>query len=246
MPVRARQRSPRTDLPPRARQILAFIESTQQSQGAPPTLREIGHRFGIRSTNGVHYHLELLAREGLIRRTRGRARGIALPKAGGAHAHADALADALAHAPGHAPALTPGAPRRSGSRPRPLERLPILGRIAAGGPLFAEENVEGHMDLESLMRARPEFALRVQGDSMRDAGILEGDVVMVKPDPDPRDGEIVVALIGDEATVKRFFRKRGGIVLQPENPAYEPIEVTPDSPTLRILGRVVGVYRELR
>jgi repressor LexA len=244
MPVRARQRSPRTDISTRAQAILAFIESTQQNQGAPPTLREIGQRFGIRSTNGVHYHLELLAREGLIRRTRNRARGIALPKAGRAYAHADALA----HAPGHAPALTPDAPRRAGShaRPLPLERLPILGRIAAGGPLFAEENVEGHMDLESLMRSRPEFALRVQGDSMRDAGILAGDVVMVRPDPDPRDGEIVVALIGDEATVKRFFRKRGAIVLQPENPAYEPIEVTPDSPTLRILGRVVGVYRELR
>jgi repressor LexA len=223
-----RQRATHARLAERTREILAYIESTQQREGAPPTLREIGRRFGIRSTNGVHYHLEVLAREGLIRRMPGRARGIALPKVSGANA----------------PARAPSASRRPG--PRALERLPILGRIAAGGPLFAQENVEGHMDLEALMRSRPEFALRVQGDSMRDAGILAGDVVMVRSDPDPRDGEIVVALIGDEATVKRFFRKRGGIVLQPENPAYEPIQVTPDSPTLRILGRVVGVYRELR
>jgi repressor LexA len=124
--------------------------------------------------------------------------------------------------------------------------IPILGRISAGGPLFAQENIEGRLGVEQLMRSQPDFALRVQGDSMRDAGILPGDVVLVRRTPDPHDGEIVVALIGDEATIKRLRRLRDRVELRPENPAYAPIIVTPESPPLRILGRVVGVYREMR
>lgn len=191
----------------KAKAILDFIVQTQATHGAPPTLREIGRRFGIRSTNGVRYHIDLLEREGLIRRRPGEARG-AIPKA----------------------PFAPG--------------LPILGQIAAGSPVLAEENIDGRLDLERLGRAAPDFALRVRGDSMKEAAILDGDMVLVRRDPTPRNGEIVVALIGDESTVKRFYRRGKEVVLQPENAEFAPIVVTESSPELRILGKVVGVYRE--
>jgi len=200
-----RQIDPAEPLSPKGREILAFIRRVQTTQGAPPTLREIGERFGIRSTNGVRYHLDCLERSGAIQRRPGRARGIGLPR----------------------------------------PRVPILGRIAAGEPVFAAESAEGAIDPDLLSHARPDFALRVRGDSMRDAGILEGDLVLVRRDPAPRNGEIVVAMIGDETTVKRFFRERRQIVLRPENPRFKPITVTEASPELQILGRVVGVYRDI-
>jgi repressor LexA len=201
-----REKMPESGLSPRAREILAFIVRTQSASGAPPTLREIGARFRIRSTNGVRYHIDRLEREGALRRRPGRARG-----------------------------LTPA--RGAG--------IPILGRIAAGDPVAADENRDGVFDLARLERARPDFALRVSGESMRDAGILDGDLVLVRRDPSPRDGEIVVARIGEETTVKRFFREKRRVVLKPENPAFSPITVTETSPELQILGRVVGVIREI-
>ncbi|MBD3237933.1 MAG: transcriptional repressor LexA [Candidatus Eisenbacteria bacterium] len=191
----------------KARAILDFIARTQAERGAPPTLREIGRRFGIRSTNGVRYYIDRLELEGLIRRRPGAARG-AIPEA-------------------------PTAPG-----------LAILGQIAAGDPVLSEEQIEGRLDLERLERGSPDFALRVRGDSMKGAGILDGDMVLVRQDPTPRDGEIVVALIGDESTVKRFYRRGERVVLQPENTDFDPIVVTESSPQLRILGKVVGVYRE--
>lgn len=200
------------ELPTRTRKIFDFLVHYQADQGAPPTVREIGEHFGIRSTNGVCYHLDLLEKEGIIRRRRGHARGIFL--------NPDATA----------------AP----------EGLPILGRIAAGRPLLAEEHVDGFLGRERFSRGQPSFALRVTGDSMKDAGILDGDLVMVKETATPANGDIVVAMIGDETTVKRFRRQRGQVVLIPENPEYEPIVVTATSPELRILGKVVGVYRECR
>jgi len=200
----SRERGP---LPPRAEEILAFIAGTQTARGAPPTFREIGQRFGIRSTNGVRYYIDLLERSGAIRRHPGKARGV-----------------------------IPETPPRPG--------IPILGQIAAGRPVLAEENIEGSLDLVRLVRAAPDFALRVRGDSMKDAGILDGDMVLVRRDAAARDGEIVVAMIGDETTVKRFYRKGREVTLRPENPAHDPIVVTASSPELRILGKVVGVYRE--
>jgi repressor LexA len=192
-------------LSPKGREILAFIRRVQSTQGAPPTLREIGERFGIHSTNGVRYHLDCLERAGAIQRRPGRARGIGLPR----------------------------------------PSVPILGRIAAGEPVFAAESAEGAFDPGTMSRNPPDFALRVRGDSMRDAGILEGDLVLVRRDPAPRNGEIVVAMIGDETTVKRFFRERRQVVLRPANPRFKPITVTETSPELQILGRVVGVYRDI-
>jgi len=204
-------------IPQRTEAILAYIVRFLADHGAPPTVREIGDHFNIRSTNGVCYHLDLLERERLIRRRRGHARGIQLG------------AEVLGAEP--ETALSTG--------------LPIVGRIAAGGPVTAQENIEGFLDAQRLTSGAASFALRVAGDSMRDAGILDGDLVMVAPVAEPANGEIVVAMIGDETTVKRFLKRAGRIVLQPQNPAYDPIVVTQHSPELRILGKVVGVYREL-
>ncbi len=195
----------------KAKEILGYIVRFQREQGAPPTVREIGDEFGIRSTNGVCYHLDLLEREGAIRRRRGQARGIVLSEA--------------------------ALPVRDAG-------VPILGQIAAGGPVMSAENIEGMLNADRFAQCGASFALRVTGESMRDAGILDGDVVLVAPDPSPRKGDIVVAMIGDETTVKRFGRRGKNVILEPENPDFEPILVTAESPELRILGKVVAVYRE--
>jgi len=200
----------------KARDILAFIITYQNEHGAPPTVREIGEEFRIRSTNGVCYYLDLLEKADAIVRKRGLARGIEL--------HPD---------------LTSAAPELT-----PLTGLPILGRIAAGGPVLAEENIEGVLDANRINSNDASFALRVTGESMRDAGILDGDIVLVKSEKEPRNGDVVVAMIGDETTVKRFQKSRNQVTLVPENQDFEPIVVTATSPELRILGKVVGVYRE--
>jgi repressor LexA len=202
----------------RAKKVLAYIVRHQAEHGAPPSIREIGHRFAIRSTNGVCYYLDLLERAGAIRRRRGRARGIVL------------------RAEYHDTDLGSSRIARGG--------VPILGQIAAGGPVLSTENIEGVLDEDRLEQRRASYALRVHGDSMRDAGIFDGDLVLVKEQPTPRSGEIVVAMIGDETTIKRFRRKGNRIILEPANEMYEPIVVTANSPEMRILGKVVGVYRE--
>jgi repressor LexA len=204
------------ELKGRAAEILRYIVDYQVDNGAPPTIREIGKAFAIRSTNGVCYYLDLLSGAGAIERRKGSARGIILNPE---------LMNSM----------------RDGEQEF---GLPILGQIAAGGPVLAEENIEGQIDRERLQRSSASFALRVSGDSMRDAGILNGDLVMVRSDCTPQKGEIVVAMIGDETTVKRFRREGDRIFLDPENPDYEPIVVTASSPELRIIGKVVGVYRE--
>lgn len=214
------------NLPGKTGEILAFIVRYQSEQGAPPTLREIGRRFRIRSTNGVCYHLDLLEREGWIQRRKGSARGIQPSLA------------ALEADPENA-SPRPGA--RAG-RPGPTVGLPILGRIAAGGPVAAEEDVEGILDAGRISARGAVFALRVRGDSMIDAGILEGDLVIVRQRDQARAGSIVVALIGDEATVKYYRPRSGHVELVPANQKYEPIRVT-EGQDFRILGVVTGVMR---
>jgi repressor LexA len=147
-----------------------------------------------------------------------------------------------------------GVLRRDPSKPRALELLvdrakrvvkpgiPLVGQVAAGQPILAEENVEEHLEIPSVIGAESgDYALRVRGDSMRDAGILEDDYVIVRPSEDADNGEIVVALLEDEATVKRFFRESDRVSLKPENPAYEPIETT----DAELLGKVIGVFRRV-
>jgi len=216
---------------PSAEAILGYIEESLRDRGRPPTLREIGSAFGIASTNGVRYHLDRLERDGKIRRDRFTSRGIEVQLAGGrGAAHLDTL-----------PSTSP-ASRRANE----LLEIPLLGHVAAGAPILAEEHIEDTIAVDgSLLRPGKHFALRVRGDSMKNAGILDGDIVFVRHETPVKSGEIAVVLIGDEATVKRFFPRRDKLLLFPENDDYEPIEVRPSDPDVRVAGKVVGVFRRL-
>jgi len=206
------------ELTGRQREIWSFLVDYVDRHGYPPTVREIGAEVGLASPSTVHAHLANLERAGLLRRDPTKPRALEL-----VGREKSAAAEPVA---------------------AELPKLPLLGQIAAGGPLLAEENVEDEIAVPESLRG--DFLLRVKGDSMIEAGILDGDVVVVRRAQDARDGEIVVALAGDdetadEATVKRFFRESGRIRLQPENSALEPIY----APHVQILGKVVGVFREL-
>ena len=206
-----------TELTARQREIWTFVLDYSDRHGYPPTVREIGEAVGLASPSTVHAHLANLERAGLLRRDPTKPRALELVGRG-----------------------KPAAATESAELPK----LPLLGQIAAGGPLLAEQNVEDEIAVPENLRG--DFLLRVKGDSMIEVGILDGDVVVVRRAQDARDGEIVVALAGDdetadEATVKRFFRESGRIRLQPENSALEPIYAS----HVQILGKVVGVFREL-
>ena len=205
----------------RQQEIWDFLVEYVDRHGYPPTVREIGDAVGLASPSTVHAHLANLERAGLIKRDPTKPRALEL---------------------------------RRDPRPEPakavaadVHRLPLVGEIAAGGPLLAEQNVEDYVAVpEPLARGGEEFLLRVKGDSMINAGILDGDLVVVRREQTARDGEIVVALAGedelaDEATVKRFFKENGRIRLQPENDALEPIYAD----HVQILGVVTGVFRSL-
>jgi repressor LexA len=204
------------ELTGRQREIWSFLVDYVDRHGYPPTVREIGEAVGLASPSTVHAHLANLERAGLLRRDPTKPRALEL--VGRARPAEQAAAE--------------------------LPRLPLLGQIAAGGPLLAEQNVEDQIAVPETLRG--DFLLRVKGDSMIEAGILDGDLVVVRRADDARNGEIVVALAGDdesadEATVKTFYRESGRVRLQPENSALEPIYAKHVS----ILGKVVGVFREL-
>ena len=210
--------------------VLDMIAGSLREQGRPPTIREIGEAFGIASTNGVRYYLDRLEKAGRIRRDRWTSRGIELsgPKPAAARP----------------PATVHAIPERS--TPRNAIEIPLLGRVAAGAPILAEENIEDVLIVDgAFVRPGKHFALRVRGDSMKNAGILDGDIAIVHHDAPIRSGEIAVAVIGEEATVKRYFPRRDKILLLPENDEYQPIEVRPSDPEFRIAGKVVGVFRRL-
>jgi repressor LexA len=203
----------------RQQEIWNYLVEYVDRHGYPPTVREIGERVGLASPSTVHAHLANLERAGLLRRDPTKPRALELI----------------------------GRERSRGERePDELDalRLPLLGEIAAGAPLLAEQNIEEYLAMPKSTKA--DFLLRVKGDSMIEAGILDGDLVIVQQAQEARNGEIVVALAGDdesldEATVKTFYRETGRVRLQPENSALEPI--FPHH--VQILGRVVGVFREL-
>jgi repressor LexA len=207
----------------RQEQTLDYIRKSIEERGYPPTLREIGEHMGIRSTNGVNDHLRALERKGYLRREDMKSRALKL------------VEDAL-------PAT---------SRPATdddLLEVRVLGRVAAGLPLFAEENVIDTIRVDRMMvrGGRELFGLRVTGDSMIDAGILSGDYIFVKKQSTADRGDIVVALIGDEATVKYYFPERDYVRFQPANAQMAPILVrATDFRSTMLLGKVVGVYRRI-
>jgi repressor LexA len=203
----------------RQQEIWNYLVEYVDGHGYPPTVREIGERVGLASPSTVHAHLANLERAGLLRRDPTKPRALEL--IGRERREAEPAVEAL-----------------------DAVRLPLVGEIAAGGPLLADENIQDYLTMPSSTKG--DFLLRVKGDSMIEAGILDGDLVIVKTAQDARNGEIVVALAGqdesaDEATVKTFYRDDGRIRLQPENAALEPIYAE----HVQILGRVVGVFREL-
>jgi repressor LexA len=196
----------------RQQEIFQFIKRYASKYGYPPTVREIGKAVGLASSSTVHAHLANLEKYGVLRRDPTKPRAIELLF--------DKARQAVA----------------------PNEGLPLVGRVAAGAPVLAEENIEDYVQVPAVAGGdEGEYVLQVSGESMRDAGILAGDYVVVRPQGSASDGDIVVALLGDEATVKRFFRENDHVRLQPENPSMEPIR----SREVQVLGRVVGVFRKV-
>jgi len=207
----------------RQQEIWNFLVEYVDRHGYPPTVREIGERVGLASPSTVHAHLANLERAGLLKRDPTKPRALELI----GRERRDAV-----------PAAEPVEIAAD------VSRLPLVGEIAAGGPLLAEQNIEEYVPMPASTRG--DFLLRVKGESMIEAGILDGDLVIVQRAQDARNGEIVVALAGDdesadEATVKTFYRESDRVRLQPENATMAPIY----SAHVQILGRVVGVFREL-
>ncbi len=202
------------DLTKRQQEIFDFIKRYSAKYGYPPTVRDIGKAVGLASSSTVHAHLANLEKIGLLRRDPSKPRALEL---------LDRAVDSV----------------KSVVRPT---GLPLVGQVAAGQPVLAEENIEDYVEVPPVVGGEDgEYLLRVRGESMKDAGIREGDLVVVRAQPTASDGEIVVALVGEEATVKRFFQEPDHIRLQPENEAMEPIR----SKDVVVLGRVVGLMRSL-
>ncbi len=202
------------DLNKRQQEIFDFIKRYSAKHGYPPTVRDIAKAVGLASPSTVHAHLANLEKIGLLRRDPSKPRAIEL---------LDRAVEGV----------------RAIVRP---EGLPLVGVVAAGAPLLAEQNIEEYVQVPDAAGGQlGEYVLRIRGDSMKDAGILDEDFVVVRPQDTASDGDIVVALLGDEATVKRFFKEKDHVRLQPENEAMEPIL----SREVQILGRVVGLFRSV-
>jgi repressor LexA len=205
------------DLTKRQQEIFDFIKRYSAKYGYPPTVRDIGKAVGLASSSTVHAHLANLEKIGLLRRDPTKPRALELLDRAAAGVQA-----------GVQTFLQPG--------------LPLVGQVAAGQPIVAEENIEEYIQTPSFAGGEDgEFLLRVRGESMQDAGIIEGDLVVVRSQDHAQDGDIVVALVGEEATVKRFFQESDHVRLQPENSSMEPIR----SRDVRVLGKVVGLMRNL-
>jgi repressor LexA len=199
------------NLTKRQQEIFDFIKRYGSEHGYPPTVRDIGKAIGLTSSSTVHAHLANLEKLGLLRRDPTKPRALEL------------LVDKAKEVVS-----------QSG--------LPLVGRVAAGQPILAEENIEDYVPVPGIAGGGDgEFVLQVNGDSMKDAGILDGDHVVVRRQDSAEDGEIIVAMVGEEATVKRFFKESDHVRLQPENDALEPIR----SRDVQVLGRVVGVCRQV-
>ena len=214
------------ELTARQQEIWQFLVDYVDRHGYPPTVREIGEAVGLASPSTVHAHLANLERAGLLKRDPTKPRALDLI--------------------GHRRESRGFDENRDQPAAAELQKLPLLGQIAAGSPLLAEENIEDELAVPEPLGRRADFLLRVKGESMINAGILDGDILVVQRAQDARDGEIVVALVGDddaadEATVKTFYREGNRVRLQPENDSLEPIYAD----FVQILGKVTGVFRSL-
>jgi repressor LexA len=207
--------TPSRDISDRQREILELIRQAVADRGYPPSVREIGEAVGLSSPSTVHSHLATLARAGYLRRDPSKPRAIEVIDTGGAELHR-----------------------------APVRDVPLVGRIAAGSPILAEDDIEEIYPLPTeLVGHDPVFMLTVRGDSMIDAGIFDGDYVVVKRQPDAEDGQLVAALVGDEeATVKRLRRRSGRVILEAENPGYAAMTFTEG---VQILGVVIAVLRRV-
>jgi repressor LexA len=209
----------------RQEQILNLIKDAIQNTGFPPTRAEIANELGFRSTNAAEEHLQALARKGVIEIAAGTSRGIRLLES----------------------ALSNSMPNMQMALPHPALMqlsLPLVGRVAAGSPILATEHVEATYQVDpSLFSAKPDFLLRVRGLSMRDIGIMDGDLLAVKKTDSARNGQIVVARIGEEVTVKRYMKTSSGIELLPENPDFAPIIVNENETDFALEGLAVGLMR---
>jgi len=200
----------------RQSEILKLVRELTESSGFPPTRAEIAEKMGFRSVNAAEQHLRALERKGALEILQGASRGLRIKDKGGA---------------------------RAGR----LMELPVVGRVAAGSPMLAEEHLQGHYQVDpNLFTPRADYLLKVRGMSMRDAGILEGDLLAVHRTPEARTGQVVVARIADEVTVKRYRRRGHSVQLLPENPDFEPIELDLRRDPLSIEGVAVGVIRNGR
>ena len=203
------------DLSPTQERVFTFLKNYLGENGFPPTLREIASHFGLRGPKAPQKTLTILERKGYIRKIPGGSRAIEILSSPSTHA-------------------------------AQILSIPIIGRVRAGEPILAVENIDGYINLDrSLVSSGDVFLLRVQGDSMIDAHIQDGDFALVKPQPNAENGEIVVALIEDEATIKRIFQKKDLIQLEPANPKMEPIVVKKGEKKVTIVGKVVGIFRKL-
>jgi repressor LexA len=230
----------RDDLTERQREVLDFITSSIERRGFPPTLREIGEHFGIRSTNGVNDHLKALEKKGFLARDDKKSRAMRAVRPGAA------VAGTRPPVPNGS--LAVGAAAAAFRLSEDMVEIPVVGRVAAGQPLLAVENVEDTVVVDRFFigQNREVFALRVVGESMIEDGILDGDYVFVKKVPTALRGDIVVAMIEGEATVKRFYPEPDVIRFQPANARMEPIYVQKrDFRSVDILGVVIGVYRRM-
>ena len=204
----------RKKLTARQREIYDFIAQAIRNNGYPPTIREIMVAFGIASTNGVRTTLTALEKKGYIRRTAMLSRSIELTD------------------------------YRDASLSGDVREVPVIGRVATGEPILAMENIDRTLAVDSGFVPRGNvFALKVEGDSMRDAGIFDGDFVLARQQEAAHQGEIVVAVIGEEATVKRYYREGSQVMLMPENDAYQPIVIGKNHESFRIAGKIVGLMR---
>ena len=217
----------RPKLTERQQQIFDLVRTAIERTGAPPTRAEIAAELGFRSVNAAEEHLQALARKGAIELVGGTSRGIRLKP--------DVLR-ALNEARGRQFSLPlPGIAQLS---------LPLVGRVAAGSPILAQEHIDQSFLMEaSLFARRPDYLLKVRGMSMRDAGIMDGDLLAVQKAHEAKNGQVVVARLGDDVTVKRFRKTRAGIELIPENPDFEILHVAPDDASFALEGLAVGLIR---